>query len=525
MSPRGHWFGPEGRPLCGWWSEPPRGSRHGVVVLGSIGYEYWSAHRTVRTLAERLAERGHYVLRFDYDGTGDSAGEPWDSDRVAQWRASVVAAVAELRARGVEHVTLVGLRFGGSLALALGADVKADRVVAWAPVISGKRFAREIKMLALPVPGRENVTAFAGTVFTPETSSALGKVELEKLAQRPADKVLVVAASGIEKLAAHLTELGSETETCAIEGSRTALEVPAEDAVVPVAIVDHIAAWVGDAPEASPLPLTIRSEARLGDVTESFVDLAGLAGIETRHSSSAETAVVFLNSGSEVHIGPGGAWVEYARALAGRDMAVFRVDWSGWGESPDRGHAPGRPYDQHAVAETVEIVGAVRARGFARVLLAGLCAGAWMAVQAALRTEVDGVIAINPQLYWNVGDPVEALIADTRKRRLPIRERDERLRQYHVWSALDLVGVRPPAARWLNGLTRSKTPSLMLFAAGDDGLEYLETRVARRLRQELRAGFVRIEQIADIDHQMYWLWRRPNVIAAMRQFVGALAKN
>ena len=82
--------------------------------------------------------------------------------------------------------------------------------------------------------------------------------------------------------------------------------------------------------------------------------------------------------------------------------------------------------------------------------------------------------------------------------------------------------VRPAAAHWLHGLTRRRTPSLLLFAQGDDGLEYLEMRVARRLRRERRAGYVRVEQIADIDHQMYRTWRRPDVIAALRRFVDGL---
>ena len=76
--PQGGWFGPDERPLAGWWSLPASPTRHGVVIAGPIGYEWWSTHRTLRTLAERLADRGHTVLRFDYDGLGDSTGERWD---------------------------------------------------------------------------------------------------------------------------------------------------------------------------------------------------------------------------------------------------------------------------------------------------------------------------------------------------------------------------------------------------------------------------------------------------------------
>jgi len=519
----GHWFGPDDRPLCGWWSEPARGSVHGVVVLPPLGYEYWSAHRTLRSLAEAFAAAGHHALRFDYDGTGDSAGQPTDPDRLAAWSASVLAAVAELRARGCEHVTLAGLRFGGTLALMLGARAKADRVIAWLPVLSGKRYARELKMLALAVPESEGEMVFAGTNVSAETAKALATIELDKLADRPAPRVLIATQPDrpVDKLVARLAELGSETDVISLAGAHTALEVPSEDAVVPTALIEAIRGWLGEAPEAPSSPLARRDTATFGGITETITELAGLTAITSARAGTVpEDFVVFLNSGSEVHVGPGRAWVDYTRALAAAGAGAVRVDWSGWGESPDRGHAPGRPYDQHGIAETIEIVTALRDRGAKRVMLAGLCAGAWMAVQAALHTHVDGVIAINPQLYWLPGDPVEALLSDTRKRRTAIRERDAKLRDQHVWDALDAIGVWPPAAQWLHGLTERHVPSLLLFAEGDDGLEFLEMRCARRLKQELAAGYVRIVQIHDIDHQMYRTWRRGDVIAAVRAFIG-----
>src|SRR3569833_333678 len=147
----GDWIGPDDRPLCGWWSEPARGSVHGVVVLPPLGYEYLSAHRTLRSLAEAFAAAGFFVFWFDYDGTGDSAGGPTGPGRLAAWGASVLAAVAELRARGCEHVPLAGLRFGGTLALVLGAQAKADRVIARLPVLFGKRFVCVFLLLVFVV--------------------------------------------------------------------------------------------------------------------------------------------------------------------------------------------------------------------------------------------------------------------------------------------------------------------------------------------------------------------------------------
>ena len=88
------WFGAEHRPLLGWFHSPPGGrARGGVVVCPPIGRDYLQAHYALRMLAETLAELGMCVLRFDYDGTGDSAGDDSDPGRVASWMASVRSAL------------------------------------------------------------------------------------------------------------------------------------------------------------------------------------------------------------------------------------------------------------------------------------------------------------------------------------------------------------------------------------------------------------------------------------------------
>jgi hypothetical protein len=43
-------------------------------------------------------------------------------------------------------------------------------------------------------------------------------------------------------------------------------------------------------------------------------------------------------------------------------------------------------------------------------------------------------------------------------------------------------------------------------------------RCERRLQHELAAGYVSVVEIPDIDHQMYRVWRRGDVIAALRTF-------
>jgi pimeloyl-ACP methyl ester carboxylesterase len=233
--------------------------------------------------------------------------------------------------------------------------------------------------------------------------------------------------------------------------------------------------------------------------------------------------VVFLNSGSEPHIGSGRVWVEFSRHLAAQGYRCLRADFRGWGESPDDGFAPGRPYDQHGLDDSIAIVRALRSRGHRRVALLGLCAGAWIALRVALHEPLDGVIALNPQMYWQPGDPVEALMSETRARRTPERLREERGRRYGLWSALDIAGHRPWAGRWLDGLSKAEVPVAMVFAEGDDGIEYLRNRVARRLDRVRRSGIIRVVEVPEIDHSMHRVWLRPRMLETIRAQLDACA--
>lgn len=536
VSTVGRWFGPPERPLLGWLSRPPVAvTSVGVAILPAVGYPYWSSHRTLRTIAERLVGSGHTVLRFDYDGCGDSDGDQWDCERLAAWRASVVAAAAELRAIGCRELVLVGVRLGGLLALIEAPGIGAATVVAWEPVSSGRRYVREIRLLATAMPATQpdrprGTMVAAGVVFTPQTLEDLSALGLGDVAAA-APRTLIVGDREDRELLEHLRGLGAHVEQRLLDG-RLALEVPAEDATVPTAIVESICAWIGPAASGTPgRPPAQRSRAQLSSAGEALAEEVvtlgpdRLVGVISEADALADDAltVVFLNSGSEPHIGSGRSWVEYARTLAVLGYRTVRTDFRGWGESPDDGFAPGRPYDAHCEEDTITIVRALRERGHERVVLVGLCAGAWVALRAVLREPPAGVIALNPQLYWQPGDPVEALMADTRVRRTAEREREQRGGRCGVWTALDVLGQRPWAARWLDELVRAAVPISLLFAEGDDGLEYLRNRVARRLAHAQRSGVVSIVEMAGIDHSMHRAWLRERVIAAIREQLEALS--
>src|SRR5271166_2215282 len=103
------WLGQPRQPAFGWWHSPAdQRARGGVLLCPPLGLDYMQSHRALRLLAEELAGEGFCVVRFDYDGMGDSAGGR-SAARVAAWTATARSALALLRRHGPTDVSLVGM--------------------------------------------------------------------------------------------------------------------------------------------------------------------------------------------------------------------------------------------------------------------------------------------------------------------------------------------------------------------------------------------------------------------------------
>ncbi len=148
------YFGTPNRRLFGVQIAARSGGRRGavraVLLCPPWGQEYLRAHRSMRRLAELLAAAGCEALRFDYYGTGDSAGDMPDAT-VPGWELDIEAAIDELKdASGARKVGIVGLRLGGTLAARVAARRARDiaALVLWDPVISGAEYLDELFLSA-----------------------------------------------------------------------------------------------------------------------------------------------------------------------------------------------------------------------------------------------------------------------------------------------------------------------------------------------------------------------------------------
>ena len=213
------YFGVGARALFGAYHPPadrggPEGS--GVVLCYPVGVEYMRAHRAFRQLTTLLTRAGSHVLRFDYFGTGDSAGD-WAEASVEQWTSDVGSAIQELRdTTGIDQVTLVGLRLGGALA-ARAARGRGDvrRLVLWDPVVWGEEYLAEL--LRTPgtarFPEGREMIGVRGYPFTRELFEGIRTIRLdEEVAGSGAPVALVISHedSAFDRLERALRTSGRE---------------------------------------------------------------------------------------------------------------------------------------------------------------------------------------------------------------------------------------------------------------------------------------------------------------------------
>lgn len=136
------YFGP-GRELFGFYHPAAAVTGTAVLLCPPFGVEQIRCHRLYRQLAHSLVESGFPVLRFDYFGSGDSAGD----SRAFDWSRSlsdVVTAANELRSRhGGGRMLAFGARLGANAALAAAHAARLDGVVAWDAVTDGAALVRQ----------------------------------------------------------------------------------------------------------------------------------------------------------------------------------------------------------------------------------------------------------------------------------------------------------------------------------------------------------------------------------------------
>jgi pimeloyl-ACP methyl ester carboxylesterase len=156
----------------------------------------------IRKLATLLAREGFHVLRFDYYGTGDSAGESKNGN-LSQWRQNIVAAFDDLRAcSGVKKLSAIGFRLGAALLSSAPTDIV--NLVLWEPVVNGTAYIEELRALHRrqyapllfppPLPPRGAGGDILGSPFPAAMEADLQTVDLVSQPPTRAEHVALVVS-------------------------------------------------------------------------------------------------------------------------------------------------------------------------------------------------------------------------------------------------------------------------------------------------------------------------------------------
>ncbi|MGH3510485.1 MAG: alpha/beta fold hydrolase [Nocardioidaceae bacterium] len=574
------WFGADERRLFGWVHTPPapEGVRASLVICPSMGLEAGFSHFVLRNVADELAARGFLVVRFDYDGTGDSAGSGGDPDRVSAWRESVRNAVQLARSIADVPVALLGMRIGAILATyeaeAMGG---ADALVLWDPPRSGRSFIREQRTRQSVTFGEADgaVPTFTavGMNFSEETVAELSTLDLRRFHRLPAAKCLVVERTGRRVFARDLEGRG--------DAAATVIEADDQDDLLlrqmePRKTMRSVVGWLEGAFAQQQLvkanlsvleidgtrALTVPAAPEAGvNVHERLVDLGPrhLFGVLSEPAGTPTgPVIVFVPDAHTPHVGLSRMWVDLARSWSSKGARVLRFDLSGSGDSDVR---PGVEPHRVALVEHIEDVNdvarAISPQDPSDVVFIGICSGAYLTLESALELGPRGICVLNPVFSFITAErPVD------RRRRAMQRTRTTlnalfgraigraahrispvlRFEGGFDWSRWFEAGywqrsivrrgwnLPEPVWRLLNGLMLSRRPADVLqeivrngtdvyIIAGDPDHEHVVVGGRKRLARMERGSRLRIDYLPGLDHSVLKAGMRERVMALLTEHV------
>ena len=439
-------------------------SELGVVICAPLGHQNVCTYRPLRTLAERIADRGVPVLRFDWPGYGDSADPAPAGDALELWLSSIRSALATLRTEtGVAEVALVGLRIGATLALIEASrSGEIARLVLLAPHLRGRGYLRELAAFEAvaarslfkaapqaPPPLPEGSFETGGFLFSASERLALEAIDLRTLtpeAHVPA-RVLIAAIEAeppLEALGAQLAERGASVATRILPGLARTWDSSQRSLMPPECsglIVDWLLEGVAPQPPrpvpVRQLPAVLRLEQGAIQEQTTLLDtpsgrLFAVTCGPSEPVASGEDWVVFLNTGRIRRGGTSRLSTIWARRWARAGVSSLRLDVRGVGDADGVGVGDESLVEDPLASYTPAVLDDVRGalawlverHGAKRFMVVGLCSGATIAYQLALaEPRVVGAGLINtPAWYW-----------------------DDRLRELNAWRQARVGGVAPYA--------------------------------------------------------------------------------
>ncbi|SAK60155.1 alpha/beta hydrolase [Caballeronia fortuita] len=334
-----------------------------------------------------------------------------------------------------------------------------------------------------------------------------------------------------------------------------------------------IAHGMADDVLADPRPARMRKAARPSMSDDAIIETpeaierpvifgaAGLFGIlcEPRDGLAGGPVIVITNTAGSVHQGDSRLSVRIAREMAQRGIASLRFDARGIGDSPAR--SPDGTLDTVAsihASSTIEDVATAAAwlkrKGYDNVVVFGICSGAYSALRASLvEPAISAIIAVNLQRF-HISEHLTLQELRAQRRNTMARLGPAILKPQKWWLVLSgKRGLKPivkafasnAAARLQSqmlGVTRKKVMhadhkpltdphsvvhalerkgvrTLLVYGAGDEGLDQLNAHFGRHGKKLSRMSRVKAAVCGDVDHALYDTRALASVIALSETFI------
>lgn len=523
------YFGADEQPMLGWLHLPPTGiiSTKAIILCQPLALDYMSAYRSMRYLADYFASAGFLCMRFDYYGTGDSGGFTEQDKTIEFAEYSVTEAINLLGEQySIESYSLVGFRFGASIAAKVSEYKTVEDLVLWSPIDNGKRYLREIKALQATSQYYKNDSQLeaAGMVYWDNTQKQLAEIDFTKL--KPLAKHIVVIPRDDTKRNPGFYEQWEKNnlsiELLWLSGSMDMLKL-AEDTLVPHESFENLVKKLKvnnvntiDINRQIDNKRNLHSEIKVHykqyaktdsekntetlepEVTERTIvsKPSRIFGILTEPGDKIieRPCILLLNSGAIHRVGSNRLHVLLARQLAGNGFSSLRMDIPGLGDSITTNSELENKEHLPAVESYIyEMVKLLISKGFKSFILAGLSSGAFYAYNAMLRNEdlpiIDSLI-INPELFY-VNDKTN-----------------------------NHTNLAAQEGGWLYYIEQLKNPKKWRkFVSGDVDFKYISSIVFGKVRSIIKKStnaFKRVESVKaliiknELDHDLQYLANKNN---------------
>lgn len=452
----------------------------GVTVIAQpIGPEYMHCKAAVRQLVHTLSQQGQLAIVFDWPGYGQSSGQlPNTSD--PELFEKVLEDLVQYAKKVHSHVSLICLRSAALMLERTLSNCDLTHLNLWYPITQGKAFIRDVQLIdhALGVDQSDTHIEAGGYPISLNQIAQFETRSFKGFRFDQCTSASIIHAPEVKRLS-FLKEMTNAIENVSVEASNglAGMARQAELSEVPWQDIEKICESIKGYTEVSALNTPLSSSFS----AETFKESAHVFGpnlnygILTEPVNAADTAersscLIIPNTGSGHCSGPNGLHTMLSRHLAELGISTLRFDLRHLGNSGHPDDNNREAYTEKSADDINHAVSFAKDRGFQRISLFGICAGAFsvfsFARELIFEARIQHLFLVNPNtLHWEKGD--DPYVPDSVVAEAELDHHSQQIHDPRAWLALLLSpqkwlrifrsGLKMLLTKLRGAVSRSKT--------------------------------------------------------------------